>query len=63
MSACSAGSVFRQVQSPIKALAFRRGWFTLLGLDHKQLTYFFQGRDFRLSDVGGENNLTPRLIA
>ena len=36
---------------------------TLLGLDHKKLTYFFQGRDFRLSDVGGENNLTPRLIA
>ena len=36
---------------------------TPLGLDHKQLTYFFQGRDFRLSDVGGENNLTLRLIA
>ena len=28
MNACSAGSVFRRVQSPIKALAFRRGWFT-----------------------------------
>ena len=27
--ACSAGSDFRRVQSPIKALAFRRGWFTL----------------------------------
>ena len=27
--ACSADSVFRRVQSPIKALAFRRGWFTL----------------------------------
>jgi hypothetical protein len=33
----------------------------LLGLDHKRLTYFFQGRDFRLSDVGGENDLTRRL--
>lgn len=26
----------------------------LLGLDHKQLTYRFQGRDFRLTDVHGE---------
>jgi len=26
----------------------------LLGLDHKKLTYKFQGRDFRLTDVAGE---------
>jgi hypothetical protein len=26
----------------------------LLGLDHKKLTYRFQGRDFRLTDVAGE---------
>jgi hypothetical protein len=26
----------------------------LLGMDHKQLTYRFQGRDFRLTDVHGE---------
>jgi hypothetical protein len=25
-----------------------------LGIDHKKLTYFFQGRDFRLTDVHGE---------
>jgi hypothetical protein len=25
----------------------------LLGLDHERLTYRFQGRDFRLTDVGG----------
>lgn len=36
---------------------------TLLGLEHTKLTYAFQGRDFRLTDVGGENNLAPRLIA
>ena len=35
----------------------------LLGLDHEKLTYFFQGRDFRLTDVGGRNNLAPRLTA
>lgn len=32
-----------------------------LGLDHKRLTYFFQGREFRLTDVGGEGNLLKRL--
>ena len=26
----------------------------LLGIDHKRLTYRFQGRDFRLTDVHGE---------
>ncbi len=26
----------------------------LLGIDHKKLTYRFQGRDFRLTDVHGE---------
>jgi hypothetical protein len=35
---------------------------SLLGLDHTQLTYFFQGRNQRLTDVGGDNNLASRLI-
>jgi uncharacterized protein (DUF1501 family) len=35
---------------------------SLLGLDHTRLTYFFQGRNQRLTDVGGDNNLAPRLI-
>ena len=26
----------------------------LLGLDHTRLTFKFQGRDFRLTDVAGE---------
>ena len=26
----------------------------LMGIDHEKLTYFFQGRDFRLTDVHGE---------
>jgi hypothetical protein len=33
----------------------------LLGLDHKRLTFRFQGRDFRLTDVHGE--LLTKLIA
>jgi hypothetical protein len=33
----------------------------LLGFDHKQLTYRFQGRDFRLTDVHGE--VVKKLLA
>jgi len=33
----------------------------LLGLDHKKLTFRFQGRDFRLTDVHGE--LVTKLLA
>ena len=32
-----------------------------LGFDHKKLTYRFQGRDFRLTDVHG--NVIEKLIA
>jgi hypothetical protein len=33
----------------------------LLGIDHERLTYRFQGRDFRLTDVHGK--LLPKLLA
>ena len=33
----------------------------LLGIDHKRLTYKFQGRDFRLTDVHG--NVVDRVLA
>jgi hypothetical protein len=32
----------------------------LFGLDHKRLTYRFQGRDFRLTDVSG--NVVQQFI-
>jgi uncharacterized protein (DUF1501 family) len=32
----------------------------LLGLDHKRLTFRFQGRDYRLTDIGG--NVVSQLI-
>ena len=34
----------------------------LMGLDHEELTYLFEGRYRRLTDVGGHNNLAPRLV-
>ena len=33
----------------------------LFGLDHLKLSYRFQGRDFRLTDVGG--NVVKPLLA
>jgi uncharacterized protein (DUF1501 family) len=33
----------------------------MLGLDHKRLTYFFNGRNMRLTDVHGE--LIPQIVA
>jgi len=32
-----------------------------LGLDHKRLTFRHQGRDYRLTDVGG--NVVKKLLA
>jgi len=34
----------------------------LLGLDHEKLTYLYQGRDYRLTDVDGQNEFTKRLV-
>ena len=34
----------------------------LLGLDHTQLTYRYQSRDMRLTDVHGENEFTSWLL-
>lgn len=35
----------------------------LMGLDHQKLTYLFQGRRFRLTDVHGENEFSKRLLS
>jgi hypothetical protein len=34
----------------------------LLGINHEELTYYFEGRSHRLTDVGGQNNLADRLV-
>lgn len=34
---------------------------SLLGMDHKRLTFPFQGREFRLTDVGGDGNFVTCL--
>ncbi len=34
----------------------------LMGINHAELTYLFEGRYRRLTDVGGQNNLAARLV-
>ncbi|HEY3839473.1 MAG TPA: DUF1501 domain-containing protein [Bryobacteraceae bacterium] len=34
----------------------------LLGIDHKQLTYLYQGRDMRLTDVKGDGEFSAKLV-
>ncbi len=34
---------------------------SLLGLDHRRLSYLHQGRLQRLTDIGGDNDLAQRL--
>ena len=53
---------FHSVEDKVHAHDLHATMLTLLGLDHEKLTYFYQGRDRRLTDVGGNNNLAERLI-
>jgi hypothetical protein len=41
-------------EHPVHVHDFQATLLHLLGLDHKRLTYRFQGRDFRLTDIHGE---------
>jgi hypothetical protein len=49
------------VEDPVHVNDFHATLLHLFGLDHKKLTYRFQGRDFRLTDVGG--NVVSKLLA
>jgi hypothetical protein len=49
------------VEDPIHVNDFHATILRLFGLDHLKLTYRFQGRDFRLTDVGGK--VVERLLA
>lgn len=49
------------VKDPIHINDLHATLLRLFGLDHKRLTYRFQGRDFRLTDVAG--NVVERMLA
>lgn len=52
---------FRAVDDRVHVHDLHATMLTLLGLDHEKLTYLFEGRLRRLTDVGGQNNLAERL--
>lgn len=51
---------WRVAEEPVHVHDFHATLLHLFGLDHLQLTHKFQGRDFRLTDVGG--NVVRRLL-
>ena len=52
---------YNVVEDPVHVHDLHATILHLLGLDHKRLTYRFQGRDFRLTDVSG--NPIAKLLA
>ena len=45
---------YHVVENPVHVHDFHATLLHLLGIDHERLTYRFQGRDFRLTDVHGK---------
>ena len=52
---------FRTVEDRVHVHDLHATVLHLLGFDHTKLTYRFQGRDFRLTDVSGE--VVEKLLA
>jgi uncharacterized protein (DUF1501 family) len=53
---------FRAVQDRVHVNDLHATILKLLGLDHRKLTFLFQGRDQRLTDVGGDREFADRLL-
>jgi arylsulfatase A-like enzyme len=49
------------VKDPVDAHDFQATVLHLLGVDHKRLTFRFQGRDYRLTDIAG--NVVQGVVA
>ena len=45
---------YNVVKDGVHVHDFHATMLRLMGIDHERLTYRFQGRDYRLTDVGGE---------
>jgi hypothetical protein len=44
---------YHAVENPVHVHDLHATMLHLLGIDHERLTYRYQGRDFRLTDVAG----------
>ena len=49
------------IENPVHVHDYHATILHLLGLDHKKLTFRFQGRDFRLTDVHG--NVVKEILS
>jgi hypothetical protein len=45
---------YKAVKDPVSVHDLHATMLHLLGMDHKRLTYFHNGRRYRLTDVAGE---------
>ncbi len=54
---------FRAVRDRVHINDLHATVLKLLGLDHRKLTFLFQGRDQRLTDVGGDGEFADRLLS
>jgi hypothetical protein len=52
---------YETVEQPVSYHDVHATMLHMLGMDHKRLTYFFNGRNMRLTDVHGE--LIPQIVA
>ena len=53
----------RAVDDPVHVHDLHASILHLLGIDHTKLTYPFEGREFRLTDVAGKTDLVKKLKA
>jgi hypothetical protein len=54
---------FRAVEDKVHINDLHATILKLLGLDHEKLTFLFQGRNMRLTDVGGDNEFSKKLVS
>jgi hypothetical protein len=53
---------FRAIEDRVHINDLHATILKLLGVDHQKLTFLFQGREQRLTDVGGEHEFADRLL-
>ena len=53
---------FRATENAVHINDLHSTLLKLLGLDHEKLTFLFQGRQMRLTDVGGGGDFSGRLL-
>lgn len=57
------GLGFRAVEDKVHVHDLHATMMILLGIDHEKLIYHFDGRNRRLTDVGGHDELSQRLLS